>query len=952
MSRALKVLGLLLVLVGAATWASAASAEVPIRVFGLLPSTTQAGSHPDIQFAVSVESAGIQQEQTGHQSECDCENPRFVVVHAPTGLVGNAHATPRCTAADFAVASCPVNSQIGIVSTVLNFGFITLPAQFPIYNLEPRTNDPGLLGVNALGAKFYYLITGRTGSDYGLDTKVTLTNGLPVSIINNSLWGVPASPVNDSARFHYQAFGSLLTELCDANGMVITPNLLDPEAAPNGPSHGLYSCNLLFGNPEPSNFGEKTSTKSTAPEIPFTENATTCGVPLTSSVDIIGYDGSAQSASAPFPAATGCDSLDFNPALAAKPTTTETDSPSGLDVDLTVPQPQSAKSPSPSEIRSTTITLPEGFTINSNAADGKVACADLEAQIGINSEAEAKCPEFAKIGTLQITTSLLPGPLDGYVYLGAPQPGNRYRVFLTADGFNTHVKLAGEVHPDPVTGQLVISFDELPQSPFSEFRLHIFGAERGILATPTRCGTYAVHTQFVPWDSILPDQDATQFFRIDSGPDGSPCPGPKRPFQPSFEGGSAGNTAGSYSPFSVRLTRHDGEQFIAGLSVSAPLGFAAKLKGVPYCPQSQINRLTSPGYSGIAEMQVPACPPASQIGTVQASAGAGSRPLNVQGRAYLAGPYRGAPLSLVVVVPAVSGPYDLGDIAVRAAIHVDPVTARVTTVSDPLPQILEGITLRTKSLRVNIDRTDFALNPTNCEPLSIDAIADGDEATAAGLSAPFQVANCAALPFRPKLGLRLRGSAKRLGHPAVRAVLRQESGEANLRRTVVAMPHALLLEQSHLKNICTRVQFAAEACPSESVYGHATLETPILEHPLTGNVYLRASDNPLPDLVVALRGQVSVDLDGRIDTTKAGGLRTTFGATPDVPFSKFVLDLAGGDKGLLVNSASLCKSRPRARTLLAGQNGRRRRRATRLKLSCHKAHQKRSGRHHRAGKAK
>jgi hypothetical protein len=580
------------------------------------------------------------------------------------------------------------------------------------------------------------------------------------------------------------------------------------------------------------------------------------------------------------------------------------------------------------------VTLPEGFTISSNAADGKLACNDADAKIGINSQDAAECPEFAKIGTLEIETALLPGPLEGYVYLGAPQPGNRYRIFLAADGFNTHVKLAGEVHPDPVTGQVVISFDELPQSPFSEFRLHVFGAERGILATPTQCGTYAVQSHFTPWDSVLPDQDATQFFTIDSGPNGAPCPGPIRPFHPNFKAGSSGNMAGAFSPLSIDLSRNDGDQFLSSLSVTTPPGFSASLKGVPYCPQSAIDRLAGSGYGGLAELASPSCPAASQVGTVKAAAGAGSRPLNVDGKVYLAGPYKGAPLSLLFVVPAVSGPYDLGNVAVRAAIAVNPVTAQVSTVSDPLPQILEGITLRTKSLRVNIDRPNFALNPTNCDPLSVGATATGDQGTTAALSSFFQVANCSSLPFKPKLALILTGGLKRRGHPAIKAVLTRQPGEANLSRTSVALPPGELLDNSHIGTVCTRPRFAADQCPEGSLLGTAEAVTPILDQPLKGNVYLRSSNHSLPDLVADLEGQIDIELAGSIDTVKGGSLRTTFESVPDAPVSRFTLSLAGGKRGLLQNSKSLCGKPKFAVTKMRGQNGAKFNSETELSTKC------------------
>jgi hypothetical protein len=935
-AKAKTAIAMLFVLAVSAAAAASASAEVPIKTFGLVPSGSQAGGHPDIQFGISMENVPIQKELYGYESECDCENPNFVTVHAPTGVVGNAHATPRCSAADFAVLSCPVNAQIGIVASGLSLGFFKTTLIFPIYNLAPRTKDPGLLGVNALGSKIYYFISGRTGSDYGLDTTVQLFNGFPTYFISNILWGVPASPENDTARFQYQTVGTLFNDLCDINGTLNTPNSKEIYAAPNGPSHAKYGCVTAFGSPPytPEDFFGQTPAQSTAPQIPFTINSTNCGAPLTASVDLTGYDKSFQRASGEYPAATGCDALDFNPALAAKPTTTEADSPSGLDVELTVPQPLAANSPSPSQIKSATMTLPEGFTINTNAADGKLACDDLAAKIGINSQDAAECPEFAKIGSLSIETVLLPGPLNGYVYLGAPKPGNRYRVFLAADGFNTHVKLAGEAHPDPVTGQLVISFADLPQSPFSRFKLHIFGSERGILATPTKCGTYAVHSHFVPWDSILPDQDATQFFTIDSGPNGTPCPESTRPFAPDFKAGSAGNTAGAYSPLSVYGSRKDGDQFVSGISVNTPRGFVANLRGIPYCPEAAIQQLSSSGYSAAAELTSPACPAASQIGTVKVGAGAGSRPLNVDGRVYLAGPYKGGPLSLVVVVPAVSGPYDLGTVAVRAAIRVDPVTVQVTAVSDPLPQIIEGIKLRARSLRVDIDRKDFARNPTNCDPLAVEALVGGDEGGSSLLSSHFQVANCAALGFKPKLTLNLTGGLKRRGHPAVKAVLRTRPGDANLRSTSVALPSTELLDNSHIGTVCTRPQFAADQCPDGSLLGTAEAISPILDQPLKGNVYLRSSNHNLPDLVADLEGQIEVELAGKIESVKGGSLRTTIDAIPDAPVSRFTLSLSGGKRGLLQNSKSLCGKPKYADTTMVGQNGARIKTRTALSTRC------------------
>jgi hypothetical protein len=469
-----------------------------------------------------------------------------------------------------------------------------------------------------------------------------------------------------------------------------------------------------------------------------------------------------------------------------------------------------------------------------------------------------------------------------------------------------------------------VKFLDLPQSPLTEFTMHFFGSERGLLATPSQCGTYAVHSEFEPWATGLPNQTSTQFFVIDAGPGAGPCPGATRPFSPGFRAVGASNGAGSHSPFSVYITRQDGDQTLSTVGVHTPPGFTATLKGVPYCPDSTLAAIASSSYSGIAELNSPKCP-ASQVGTSWAGAGAGSKPFYAPGRVYLSGPYKGAPLSFTVITPAVSGPYDLGNVVNRVAVNVDSTTAQVTASSDPLPQILEGIPLRLRSVLINLDRKDFTLNPTSCDPFAVSGILSGDQGAKAEPSSHFQVANCDALDYEPKLTTQITGPTKRAGNPALKATLTQSpAGEANTAKAVVTLPHSEFLDQSHIRTICTRVQFAADACPAGSIYGHARAISPLLDQPVEGPVYLRSSSNPLPDLVAALKGPASqpveVDLVGRIDSVK-GGIRTTFATVPDTPVSKFVLEMQGGKKGLLVNSVDVCKGTHRVNAKLLGQNG-------------------------------
>jgi hypothetical protein len=902
--------------------ATAQADEPGIQELEFVPSSTQAGGHPDVFFRFAWNTS------SGSEGACledpPCLNARTIGVHWPTGFIGNPHVAPKCTLAEFSMSSCPVDSQIGVFE--VNLGFFLF---FPVYNMETGPDQAGLLGLTTplVVAQVFLDLRGRTDSDYGLDAiSSPQLRGLDFGHIQGHLWGVPADPIHNPERF--------ITPLSSTGACY--REYFETEGCPPG-----YS------------FVSPTFAQSTIPEAPFLQNPTTCGETLTAHGDIEYYGGfKTETASASYPTTTGCNQIGFNPSISVKPTTGRADTASGLDTVLRVPQPQSATTPSSSEIRTAKVTLPEGFTINPNAADGKVACPDDETSIG--TLFAAHCPEFSKIGTAMIDVAALPAPIPGAIYLGEPRPGEPYRVILTGDGFATHVKLVGNVSPDPQTGRVTISFVDLPQTPLQEFNLHVFGSERGLFATPKRCGTNTVGSEFVPWNSVLTTRTALSFMTTDSGVNGQGCPssGPL-PFNPHMVAGTSNTTAGAHSSFSLTLNRDDGDQNMTAISVSTPRGFAATLKGVPYCPQSAIDQLAAAGYPGRAEQATPSCPSSTQIGTATAGAGAGTHPLYVPGRVYLAGPYKGSPLSLEVVIPAVSGPYDLGVIAVRTAIDVNPSTARVSAVSDPLPQIFEGIPLRTRFIQVDLDRPDFALNATNCDPSDVSAVLSGDEAGMATPTNNYQVANCTSLPYSPKLGLKLSGGVKRRGHPAIRAVFTAKPGEANSREVSVALPAGELLDNAHIGTICTRVQFAADSCPAASAIGTAEATTPLLDAPLSGTVYLRSSSHELPDLVVDLEGQFDFELVGRIDTAKGGALRTTFESVPDVPVSQFVVNLAGGAKGLLQNSESLCATAKKATVKMTGQNGSVVKTKAKLQTSCgsKKARHKRHKRHSDARKA-
>jgi hypothetical protein len=600
-----------------------------------------------------------------------------------------------------------------------------------------------------------------------------------------------------------------------------------------------------------------------------------------------------------------------------------------------VPQNQDALGLAEANLKDATVRLPAGLVIDPAGANGLAACSP--AQIELHGPNPASCPAAAKIGDVEVDTPLLDHPLHGSVFVATPRENPFHSLLAIYVAVNDPqsgvvVKLAGHVEPDPATGRLTTTFSENPQLPFEDFKLSFFGGSQAVLSTPTTCATYTTTSRLAPWTSPAgADATPSDSFPVDNAPGGGPCPVTESqlPTAADFDAGTVTPLAGTFSPFVMHLTRADGSQRLSAVAVTLPPGLLGRLAGIAYCPQAAIQQAEQRQGpdGGSLELASPSCPANSEIGRVVVGVGAGAKPLTVQGKAYLAGPYKGAPLSLVIVTPAVAGPFDLGVVVVRAALSVDQQTAQVSAVSDPLPTILEGIPLDVRSLAVELNRPNFTLNPTSCEALAVSGKAISTAGQAAPLSSHFQVGGCPGLRFKPKLGIRLRGATKRGKFPQLTAVVQAKRGEANIAGASVALPHSEFLEQGHIGTVCTRVQYAegrvpGEKCPAASIYGHARAVTPLLDKPLEGPVVLRSSNHKLPDLVAALHGQIDISLDAVIDS-KNEGIRTRFESVPDAPVTKFVLTMKGGKKSLLVNSENICDpgAARRAVARFTGHNG-------------------------------
>jgi hypothetical protein len=234
---------------------------------------------------------------------------------------------------------------------------------------------------------------------------------------------------------------------------------------------------------------------------------------------------------------------------------------------------------------------------------------------------------------------------------------------------------------------------------------------RAPLVNPPSCGTQTIGVKVASYAQPDAPVDVSNTYQVTEGPNGTACPPDpaRRPFHPRVENGTVNPSAGTYSPFVFRLAREDQEQELSQVTTILPPGLVAKIAGIPSCSDAAIASISTAEGTGAAERDHSACPAASQIGTISAGLGAGPGPNYFPGKVYLAGPYKGAPLSLAIVAPGLAGPVDLGNVVVRAALKVDPTTAQVTAVSDPFPTILHGVLLRVRDIRLRVDRPDTTI---------------------------------------------------------------------------------------------------------------------------------------------------------------------------------------------------------------------------------------------------
>jgi hypothetical protein len=874
---------------------------------------TASGGHPvaaNSTFAMNY----VPGDEPGSLITAGNATAKDTEVELPPGFVGDPTNATQCTTPG-EPTSCPAASVVGFVHVALA-GAAVLGGRAqvfntaevsPIWNLAPQPGHPAEFAfVVAHGLPFVLTAKVRSDGDYGL------TIGDEYAGRNG-----PA-PLGVSVTF------------C-SNGVIGSGTNLECASTPQQGSAGPFLTlpTMCAGSPPSATL------RVNSWEAPGTYVSQTT------------YTGAHLSGDAPSPSeslVTDCDLLQFNPVADFAPNaaseggTTQTDEPTGASFALKVPQTNQASLNATPELKNATVTLPQGMTVDPSAADGLQACSN--SQFGLGSTAEpaeaAACPLASQIGTVKVITPLLEKPLEGQVFLGQPEcspcsntdaeDGRIFRLFLQIRSVERGVivKLAGHVTANPATGRLQATFTEQPQLPFSELLLTFSGGARAPLANPQTCGTFTTTTDLTPWSTPglgglsgtepvagTPDATPSSSFNLDWNGAGSACPA-TMPFGPFFSAGSQTPTAGASSPFAVTIGREDREQDLSGITVSTPPGLLGKIAGIPQCPELQAN--------------AGSCGPDSEIGMTTVSAGPGPHPFYLSGRAYLTGPYKGQPFGLSIVTPAVAGPFNLGTVVVRAAITVNPSTAALTVASDTLPQFVDGVQLRLRTIHVEVNRPGFMVNPTSCAQQSVGASISAAQGASASPSSPFEVGGCQSLPFAPSFSASTDGRTSKQAGASLTTTITQKPGEADIAHVDVTLPKALAARLSTLHLACTETQFAANpaGCPAGSDVGRATAATPLLTRPLVGPAYVVShGGRAFPDIDLVLQGEngITIDLTGNTNI-KSAVTYTRFESVPDAPISSFGLELPEGPHSILAAGSNLCSTKSLALGVtLTGQSG-------------------------------
>jgi hypothetical protein len=859
-------------------------------------SSSQAGGHPNFSAEFFLNTVS-QPEGADHDWVENPDYPREVNFVLPAGLVGSAVGLQRCSMAEVvAEAHCPRDTLVGTATVMVGEagGEPRYVITLPVYNIAPYPGEPAAFAFDGLFFPVRLDTRVQPDGEYRVAVNTPhITGGASAYMTSITIWGDPAEHEGPGA----DAVSRRLA------GNKFLENETAPELDLGGP-----------GREQQQGEGPLLETETEQP-VPLLTNATECSTPLTSSLETISWEGSTEPSAEDVQAdgATGCGRLSFEPGFSFLPETLQAGAPAGYTLNLSVPQTDQPEQLGTPDVKDVLTTLPAGVVLSPSAANDLSAC--TSEAFDFAKQAPGGCPRNSQIGVVHVQSPAIEETLEGKVYLAAPEcgpcsgqdaaKGRMVRLFVQIEGAESEgvypviVKLEGRGEINQQTGQLTTTFTNLPQLPFSDFKLVLNGGERAALANPRGCGVVSSAMDVTPWSTpYTPDAELSSPFEVTAGPGGSESECGRPPgFAPAFTANSVSNIAGGFTPFTLSFGRGDADQYLSGLQLQMPPGLLAMISNVSECPEPQA------GQGG--------CPSTSRIGEASAYVGPGSDPYMVGGGSvYLTGPYKGAPYGISVALPAKAGPYTLagttgtGLVVVRATIAIDPQTAAVTVTSDPFPTELDGIPLQLREVTATIGASkNFTFNPTDCEKAEIKAtLTSAAGATASG-SSPLELTNCAALKFKPSLTVSVAGRASKADGASLEFKITEPKGamgsEAWLKAAKLEVPKQLPARLTTLQQACLVGTFEKNpaACGPHSIVGSAQVHTPLLRAPLQGPIFLVShGGEKLPDVVIVLQGEgVTTELTGETHINhKTGVTSETFPGIPDVPFESFEASLPAG----------------------------------------------------------
>lgn len=837
------------------------------------PQDTTAGARSpfDVEFTLN-----------GIGDPTDGDPVRDLKLDLPPGLLGAITSADECAAADLQAATCADTTKLGALNVDLDFllyakdatgrsKISSSPAEMrnfgTIHRVPVRGAEPARLGIVIIPAICVLIIDPECK--------------------NPSLTGPPVV-LEAPVQVRTATDGGLTTVVRDV------PRTVPMNAA------GTYEIDLAI-----TTMRIRLAAASGRGDA-FITNPTTC-VPAETLVTTTTYAGRSAEGNGAF-TPTDCAGVPFAPGIAMTADAAGADLPTGVDVDVSLPYSADPAARAQTQPKEAVVQLPTGFELSPGIGSaGLEGCTD--AQFARGSAAPSSCPAGSQIGTASFVSPLIAEPVDGKVFLAQPVPGGPpLRIFIVAEQSGAddalRIKLEGRSDPDPATGQVTTTLTGIPPLTFTTFSLRFRGGPHAVFSTPRTCGSFPATASFAPHsgNAAVP---ASADVAV-----GGDCPDPNA-FAPAVAVATDPPQAGAFATLQTTIVRPDRQARMKSLKMSLPPGLLGKLPGVAQCPLDA---------AALAQ-----CGEATRVGTVTADAGPGPAPLRVTGPVYLSGPLDGSFASLAIVVPAAVGPINLGTTVTMARLVVRPQDQGLDVYADAIPLRQAGVAFSLRALTLKLDRPGFTLAPTSCDALPVAATLTSDLGGAAPASAAYQASGCDRLPFAPEMEAQLRGPRKRMyadGNPAFEVEVTQGADQANLKAVEVKLPEGIATNPRRLAAACKAEVFAAGNCPKEAIVGSAKAVTPLLGTVLRGDViFVAQAKGGLPDLHVQLRGQLAVDLVGKVRVASNGQLITRFEGIPDVPIKQFGLWIDSGDNGLLVATEDMCERTPRIEAEVLSHSG-------------------------------